>query len=288
MRHLRTGAAGAIAAAILIGCGPGKELPDERARTTGTERGPADHKEMVPTQSDPAAVAIVERAIKSHTQNNPALLEKGKISRVTAKGTIKLGGERPTSSSRMLVAHWPDQIKMTYDSAPPAAGSLTFIMRGETTWWGQNGKQGATLNPQTVVENMRTAGLGEHWLVLLFPLVERNSVVYGLRKGAGVGTPPADVLRLSRPDRPIYRLEFAPGTGLLQQIDYEYTDVIGPALHEWMLSDYKNYSGLLLPSQLKMARTTEHPKFRDVVEEWTVEKWEFPDKLDEGAFDPPK
>ena len=33
---------------------------------------------------------IVDRAIKAHTQNNPSLLAKGKISRVTANGTMKL------------------------------------------------------------------------------------------------------------------------------------------------------------------------------------------------------
>jgi len=288
MRYLRTWMGGALAAAVLLGCGPGKELPDEVPRSAANNQGPADAKDKIPPTSDPAAVEVVERAIKSHTQSNPSLLAKAKVSKVTAKGSIKMGGDSLTPSSRLLLAKWPDEMKVTYNSLPPASDTVTLILHGGFTWWGKNGVQIANLNPQKVEEDMRADGLGSHWLILLFPLTERNAVIFDLRKGVGVGTPPADVVRVSLPGRPIYRLQFAPDTGLLRQIDYSYTDVLGPALTEWMLSDYKPYGGLLLPGQMKMARTTEHPKFRDVVQEWTIENWEFPEKFEEGAFDPPK
>jgi hypothetical protein len=55
-----------------------------------------------------------------------------------------------------------------------------------------------------------------------------------------------------------------------------------------MVADHKEFAGLLLPTSMKMARTTERPRFRDLVEEWTVENWEFPEKLDDNAFDAPK
>lgn len=287
MRYLGTCAGGLLVAAVVIGCGPGKELPDEIPRSTGPSRNAAETKEKIPTTSDPAAVEVVERAIKSHTQNNPSLLAKAKISKITAKGSIKLGGNNLVSS-RLLLAKWPDEMKVTYNSLPPATDSVTLILHGGFTWSGKNGVPIANLSPQKVEEDMRADGLGSHWLILLFPLTERNTIVYDLRKGVGVGTPPADVVRVSIPGRPVYRLQFAPDTGLLVQIDYSYTDLLGLALTEWMLSDYKPYNGWLLPSQMKMARTTEHPKFRDVVQEWKVESWEFPEKLDEGAFDPPK
>jgi hypothetical protein len=288
MRYLRTGMGGVLAAAVLLGCGPGKELPEEIPKSTAPDRGVTEVKDKIPATSDPTAVEVVERAIKSHTQNNPALVARGKTSRVTAKGNIKLGGDRLVPSSRLLLAKWPDDLKVTYNSLPPESDTVTFILHGGFTWWGKNGVAIANLNPQKVEEDMRADGFGSHWLILLFPLTERNVVIYDLRKGVGVGTPPADAVRVSIPGRPVYRLQFAPDTGLLTQIDYSYTDVLGPALNEWMLSDYKPFGGLLLPSQMKMARTTDHPKFRDVVQEWTIENWEFPEKLDEGAFDPPK
>src|SRR5262245_3595802 len=93
MRHFRAWAAGALAAAVVIGCGPGKQLPDEVPKSNTTERTTAEPKEKIPTVSDPAAKEIVDRAIKAFTQNNPDLLAKGKLSKVTANGTVKLPAE---------------------------------------------------------------------------------------------------------------------------------------------------------------------------------------------------
>ena len=103
-----------------------------------------------------------------------------------------------------------------------------------------------------------------------------------------MGTPPADLVRVSIPDRPVYSLHVNPRSGFIVQIDYEHTYQLGHAHMEWILSDHKPFDGWLLPTDLKLARTTERPKFRDVVEEWKVERWEFPEKLDDNAFNVPK
>jgi hypothetical protein len=96
------------------------------------------------------------------------------------------------------------------------------------------------------------------------------------------------MVRVSIPGRPIYRVHVNPTSGLLVQIDYQHTYQLGPAYMEWILADHKPFDGWLLPTDLKLARTTDRPKFRDVVEEWKVDRWEFPEKLDENAFDAPK
>ena len=59
MRHLRAWAVGAFIAAILIGCGPAKELPDETPRSTDNGRGDGDDRDTVPEKSDPAALENV-------------------------------------------------------------------------------------------------------------------------------------------------------------------------------------------------------------------------------------
>jgi hypothetical protein len=288
MRYHRAWAVGLLVAAVVFGCGPAKELPDETPVSTDRGHDPGSGPESVPAKSDPAAVEIVDRAVKAHTQNNPGLLAKGKVSRMTAGGNVKLpAGMVPTR--RGFAARWPDHVKWSYDFNPPGPGNLTLILRGAFTWWGENGVQNANLNPQKIREDLLADGYGLHWLVLLFPLKESDTVVYGLHKGAGEGTPPADVVRVSIPGRPTYRLHVAPSTGFLTKIEYHYTDLLGvPALTEWVLSDHKSYDGFLLPGQMRMIRTTERPKHRDEVQDWTVDRWEFPEKLDEADFNPPK
>jgi hypothetical protein len=293
MRHLLAWAAGAIIAGIVIGCGPAKELPDDIPRSTDNGRGEGDDRESVPEKSDPAALEIVERAIKAHTQNNPTLLEKGKISRLTADGTIKIPvGEESqmqlVSGQRTFLARWPDEIKYTVAFKPPHSGTRVLILKSPFTWTGLNGIQDPNLKPRSVEEDMRADGYGLHWLVLLFPLKVETTIVFDGRKGLGVGTPPADVVRVSIPGRPIYRLHVNPTSGLVVQIDYEHTYQLGHAHMEWILSDHKPFDGWLLPTDLKLGRTTDRPRFRDVVEDWKAERWEFPDKLDDNAFNVPK
>jgi hypothetical protein len=293
MRHFRAWAAGGLVTAIVLGCGPAKELPDEIPKSTENGRAAGEGKAAVPEKSDPAALEIVDRAIKAHTNSNRTLLAKGKSSRVVANGTIKLtvtegGNLIPVPSRRTIIASWPDKLKLTHEFQAHIPGTMTLILRGAFFWQGLNKVQTPNLNPQQTLDNMKTDGFGLQWLVLLFPLVEEGVVIYEPRKGAGTGTPPADTVRVSIPGRPVYRLHFSPNSGLLTQIDYHYVDVTGPVFSEWMLSDYQEFAGLRLPTDMKMARTTDRPKFRDVTEEWKVETWEFPEKLDDSAFDAPK
>jgi hypothetical protein len=293
MRFPCAWATGVFIAAIVIGCGPGKELPDEIPKSSENGQGGGEVVEAVPAKSDPAAVEIAERAIKAHTQNNPTLLPRGRISRVTAEGMMKLpiGPDRESISNpahRTFLAEWPDKIKYTVVFGPPYSRTQTLILHSPFTWNGTNGQQEPNLNPRKAEEDMRADGCGLHWLVLLFPLKENGTILFGARKGLGVGTPPADVISVSMPGRPVYRLHVSSNSGLVMQIDYQRTDQLGPVFTEWMLADHKPFGGWLLPTDLKLARTTERPRFRDVVEEWKVETWEFPEKLDDHAFDAPK
>ena len=89
MRHLSVCLAGVLAA-VVIGCGPGKELPDEVSAPREHQPPPADPGIKIPKVSDPDAKAFVDQAIKAFTQNNPDRLAKGKVSKSIATGSMKL------------------------------------------------------------------------------------------------------------------------------------------------------------------------------------------------------
>src|SRR5262245_34852076 len=90
MRHLSVLAAGVLAAAVVIGCGPGKELPDDVPKPKEPAPKPPEPTVKIPAASDPEAKAFVDHAIRAFTQNDPARLAKGKVSKSVAAGTVKL------------------------------------------------------------------------------------------------------------------------------------------------------------------------------------------------------
>ncbi len=288
MRYYSAWAASGLVATVIIGCGPGKELPDDIPRATSAEHTP---KKIIPTVSDPVAKQIVDRAIKAHTQNNSGLLERGKISKVTADGTMQLshvpGEFVAIPKHRTLIARWPDHMKLEYADKGDARGMTTFILRHPFVWWGKDTTPEPIADFQSFEEVMRTDGLAQHWLPLVFPLGDPKAVVFEPQKGAGVGSPPADMVRFFLPDRPVYRLHFSPSTGYLVHIEYTHSDAAGMALKEWILSDFQLVDGMMLPMQMKSARTEHQTTTRRVVEEWKVQKWEFPEKLDDSVFEPP-
>lgn len=290
MRYYILCAAAATAAGWATGCGPGKQLPEDLSRSRATDRGSSDPKEMVPAESDPAAIAIVDRAINAHTQNNPALLARAKISKVTANGTIKLPvpnatGLVPVPSLRTFISRWPDDFRLSHEFKSHIPGTLTTILRGSLTWWGLDSTPKPVPDPQAFEEVMRTDSLAIHWLPLIFPLREPGAIVFNPKKG--VGMPPVDTVRFTMPGRPIYTLSFDSATGYLTRIEYEHTDSAGFAFKEWLLADPKPFDGMMLATEMKMARAP-RSRSRDVVEEWAVEKWEFPKTLDDSSFEPPR
>jgi hypothetical protein len=293
MRYHGMWAAGAMLTAILIGCGPGKELPDETPRSPSNGSGPIESREPIPTSSDPLAREIVDRAINAHTQNHPDRLTQCKISQLTADGTILLPNARTEQEESVpthltFIARWPDEIKMTLLYPGRPGEQTTLILNHMSTWIGKGKVEAPFPNKKKAEDIMRAEGLGIHWITLLYPLTDRHAIVFEPRKGTGVGTPPADVVKFALPDRPVYRLHFSPKTGYLIQTDYTNDDFAGVSFKEWVMEEHKLYSGVMLPSKMTMIRTPARTNARRIVEEWKVDQWEFPVRLEEGSFAPPK
>ena len=163
-------------------------------------------------------------------------------------------------SQRTFLARWPDEIKVTQAFKAHIPGTMTMILNRSFTWAGLGNKADSNPNPAKSEEVMRTDGLGMHWITLLFPLTDRHAIVFEPRKGTGVGSPPADVVKLALPGRPVYRLHFSPRTSYLIQTDYVHEDAGGVSFKEWLMDDYKLFSGVMLPTKLTMNRTPGAPR----------------------------
>ena len=286
MRHYRTWAVLWIAAAVLIGCGPAKELPDDGSGSKGSDRGSTEPKEVIPASSDPVAKEIVDRAIKAHTQNNPSLLKKGKVSKMTATGTIKVPVESRMANPQTVLkffAAWPDRIKAVYEYKTELNATDTLLLRRPFQWISRDRAQIGIPQPQVFEDAMLSDCLAQHWLPLVFPLADPRAIVYEPKKG--VGSPTADVVRFHLPERPTYSLSFDTSSGYLIQVSYSQRWKVR-STNSGRSENTSRSKDSCYPRNWT-TRTPERSK-GEVVQQWTVDTWEFPEKPDDATFDPPK
>lgn len=291
MRYFKSWAVGVLAAAIVLGCGPAKELPDETPAPRQTSSKPVEPGLKVPTVSDADAKAYIDRAIKVFTQDDPSRLTKGKQSKSTCSGSMKLPidpsmGLASVPTDRSFIARWPDDVKVAYKHKSGLVAVNTLVMRSGLIGSYLNNEPKSIPNPKASEEIMRTDTLAQHWLPLMFPLTEPSAVVFDLRKG--VGTPPADLVRFTMPGRPVYQLTFDAANGYLTKVEYNHIEFDVPTHKSWTFSAHKPFDGLILPTRMEYIHSPERVRSKEIVEDWTVDVWEFPQKLDDSAFDPPK
>jgi hypothetical protein len=284
---IAAGVALTMLAAAIPGCGPGKELPDEIPKTTeNTEKGSG-----VPTASEPAARAYVEKALKAFTGGKPELVTKVKFSRAVLNGTSQLPIEnRPTefSSERTIAAAWPDRFAVTNHLTKPGLELNAGIwLRGKDLTMLHGSVE---FNPPNRAEIIQTepanVALG-HWMATLVPLADPRAIVFDFQSASVIppqgGQPqPVQMLKLALPDFPVFQLAFDPKTDLLIRVESSIPDQGVRVRKLWTASDHKpGPDGRILPGKTEVRHNN------TVVEIWTVEKWEFPAEIPETEFAPP-
>jgi hypothetical protein len=275
---------GASIVAIAIGCGPGRELPDEVSHTKNVGAIPPDPGGIVPAASDPVAKAIADRAIKAITQNNPDLLTKARISRVNAKGSFQLANvPTMTDAMRTVQTVWPDRARVVYEFREGAFQKMTWGLHSQFGWTavGQH-PYSPPPNPTEIALVMRTDLMAQHWLLLGIGLTEPEIVFFDPTKIKTTKSS-ATAIKIGLPDLPVYQVNFDDQTGLPVRIEY-YPFEMGQRFRVRRVvsvSSHQAVGGLLLPTVIEM---TQNDK---LAERWAIEQWEFPEKLDDAVFDPP-
>lgn len=294
MARLAAWVAIATVAAVVVGCGPGKELPAESDIITPTD--PGEKPVAVPAESAPDARAYVEKAVKAFTAGKPELVAKGKYSRTVLKGTMTLpidNQKTPFQTTRTIVAGWPDRFTGINELSSQGLNMPvgTWIRESELSV-----RQGTVdrdvPNRGEYLKNTLADVAAQHWMPLLLPLVEPKAIVFdyqsasipSLQAGPQAGQA-QDVkqIKFALPDYPLFQLTFDAKTDLLVRVEYTTMEQGVRRRKQWSALEHKaGPDGQMVPSKTEMRHEGQ------LVEQWEIEKWEFPAKIDDSEFSPKK
>ena len=289
-RHA-TWAALAVAMSVIVGCGPGKELPN------ATPKAPDDSTPTTvkPAASESAAKAYIEKAVKAYTGGKPELVARGKASRAVLKGKQHKLDDVPVQAVRNISAVWPDRYLDTDEQQiQERKGVVTaYLHRPNFIVVQGNAQQVLTDNAERE-RNFAADATGQHWMALLLPLTDPKAVVYDLQpstflpSGAAQAVA-AHTLKLSLGEFPPYQLTFDAKTDFLVRVEYDYTHYGTPTRWTWTMTDHKvTPEGLFLPTKTELRFKTELRSNSTVGEEWEVQKREFPEAIADAEFSPKK
>ena len=264
----------------LAGCGPEKTLPDKVNLTP--ELPPVV---ILPTQSDPAAVAVVNRALAKATEGHPERISKAKAFRLSLKGVvIRYGVE--VATLRKVEAVWPDRLVQRDEYNAQGATELVIGLRRPVVWVRKrvNGQLQADESPadqEKYASAQARDAIGRYWLPTLVPLADPDAIVFGA-KTEMVNGESCDVIKMAISGSPVYTLWFGERSGYLGQIDFTHVEPGGSVAKSFALSQHKAVGGIVVPMQIGYL----HNGVK--VENWTVDSWEFVDSIPEATFAPPK
>lgn len=278
---------GGIGIGFFGGCGPAKELPDEVPTIKAPEKEREEPAEKIPAQSSPEAKAVVDRAIKAITQNHPELLKKARVSVVKTKGRIKLPTNQPqtmTEAERSVEAVWPDRLRIIYQFKEGGHSKQTWVFHSPFGWFqNQLNDQTAVANTPELARYIRINLMAEHWLLIGLGYEEPGAVVFdaSTTKAPNGST---TTVKLSLSERPVYRVSFNDRTGLPVRIEYEPLEMNQKFRVKKAVAvvESKEAEGFMLPLILETYLNDQ------LGERWTIDSWEFPEKLPDAYFEQPK
>ena len=294
MRH-DTGSAATLlfTLAVLVGCEPEKKLPDKEPSTTHPSSKASTPS--FPTTSQPEARKVIEQAIKAATEGHPGRLDRARVNRAVLKGTMEWPGAAPgqtvaIATTRRIDAVWPDRARAEFEMSAGRVRRVVMGVRPQGGWQQARGED----NQATIEELNNDARqivavdlLAEHWLPLLVPAADPRGVAFDARKvsfgkNAAGQEVVADVVKLSLPGYPVFTLWFDDKTALLGRIEYTHLEGLAEFRKAVVLTGHKLQGGVMVPGLIESRRNDR------VVQQWKLESWEFPERIEEATFEQPK
>ena len=269
----------AVLAAVVFGCGPGKELPDPSLRGQSGPQTPLPTP--IPTKSDDKARAVVDAALKATSGGQVARIEKVKAFRSSGKGVMRrpVGRqELDLETTREFESVWPNACRVRIESQ--SLKPLTLGMRRPALWMREGELLVPLPDPRGAEESVAIDTLGHNWLLYLVPLYDPKVIVFDPVQTT-VGDKVFDSVKASVPGYPLFALTFN-DAHLLTRVEYSNFETGTWVTKLLILGEHRPFDGILLPTKLDSLRNGTQ------VERWTMTKWEVVEKLDESTFDAPK
>jgi len=219
------------------------------------------------------AVAIVDRAIRA-TAGSEERLSKRKLCVRTDQGSMFLpAGTIP--ATRECHMNLPEQIKWAGQiGAPGLQQPFIFCLNGLKGWMLLNGGRNDMTQPQYEAVQDEAYFL---WVASLLPLKNKGVTLSELKE-SNVNGQPARGVKVEAPGRPAVQLYFEKANGLLVKGVFSVRESSGEVTREMLFSDFKEFGGLQLPTKMVTSQLGRK------IEEWTVERYRFPDKIDPAIF----
>ena len=118
------------------------------------------------------------------------------------------------------------------------------------------------------------------WVASLLPLKNKGVTLTELKE-VSINGQPARGVKVDARGRPTVQLYFDKANGLPVKGVFSIRENSGDVTREMLFSDFKEFEGLRLPTKLVASQ------FGRKIEEWTVDRYRFPDKIEPAVFAKP-
>jgi hypothetical protein len=217
---------------------------------------------------------------------------------ILQKGIIAQGGERLAKTRTLLrIAkgeldafpkpipfvgearfNLPEQARWSFELDQNKQKSLIVLVVNKDKGWRASGGAAQEMTARELETFREDAYV--HWLMTLWPILQDKFELSAVPE-AKVNGEAAVGIKVASKGKPDVRLFFDKKTSLLAKVEYKGKEADLVVNKEIIVSDYKNYDGLKLPSKLLFQSNGKR------VAEWNVTEYKFPDKIDEASFGKP-
>lgn len=219
------------------------------------------------------AIAIVDRAIRA-TAGSEDRLAKRKVCVRTDQGSMFVPATT-VPGTRECNMNLPEQIKWAGQIGPPGQQAAFVVsLNGLKGWMFLNGAR-SDLN-QSQYETIQDEAYFL-WVASLIPLKNKGVTLTELKE-TEVNGQPARGVKVEARGRPAVQLYFDKANGLLVKGVFSVRENGAEVTREMVFSDFKEFEGLRLPTKMVTSQLGRK------IEEWTVERYQFPDKIDPAVF----
>ena len=266
-----------IGVAVGLGCSEKqREIDEAKPIPSAASDKPVELPPMTaPDKFDPAAKAIVEDAIKAHTNGKPELLQKLKSVEYSRDGQALAGGQLAISSKWLIHAAWPNRIRFHLEM--PDRPINILCRNGDKVWQSSGGNKFEP--PDDFARDFRLDATSE-WLGLLFPLTEPSTVL-ATAPDSLANNRPAVGVRVWASGVTDAILHFDQETKLLVRMTFEGRESRRKVTKEIQILSHKTFHGLTLSDKMILKADG------NVLAEWNTTALDFRPTIDPKVFENP-